>query len=98
MHLERKKKKKNVLQFEDEGGLAGVDEYLALYRTYSESISGLIRQMLHDPLSPEKAKAYLQKLQEVTMQTGEVQVLNFIMEVNFCIIHPFFFQRNLISC
>lgn len=63
---------KSMAKFEDEGGLAGVDEYLALYRTYSETISGLIRQMLHDPLSPEKAKAYLQKLQEVTMQTGTI--------------------------
>ncbi|KAG0722298.1 Serine/threonine-protein kinase SMG1 [Chionoecetes opilio] len=63
---------KTMAKFEVDGGLAGIEDYLSLYRTYSETISGLIRQMLHDPLTAEKAAAYLQKLREVTSQTETI--------------------------
>uniref|UniRef100_A0A0P4WEM1 non-specific serine/threonine protein kinase n=1 Tax=Scylla olivacea TaxID=85551 RepID=A0A0P4WEM1_SCYOL len=63
---------KSMAKFEVEGGLVGIEDYLSLYRTYSETISGLIRQMLHDPLTAEKVAAYLEKLREVTSQTETI--------------------------
>ncbi|CAL4069482.1 unnamed protein product, partial [Meganyctiphanes norvegica] len=60
---------KSMAKFEGEGGLAGIDSYLSLYRSYSESISGIIRQILCDPLTTDKVSVYSQKLQEVAVQT-----------------------------
>lgn len=62
---------KTMAKFE-EGIVSGVEDYLMLYRNYSESISGLIRQMLHDPLTPDKSLLYIQKLQDVAGQTGMI--------------------------
>lgn len=59
-------------QFEVDGGLVGVEDYLSLYRNYSETIYGLIRQINHDPLTPDKVTSYLQKLGDVTTQTGKL--------------------------
>lgn len=63
---------KTMAKFEVEGGIVGIEDYLSLYRTYSETISGLIRQMLHDLLTAEKVTVYLEKLREVTSQTETI--------------------------
>ncbi|KAK7072546.1 Serine/threonine-protein kinase smg1 [Halocaridina rubra] len=63
---------KTMAKFEGEGVVSGIEDYLSVYRSYSESISNLIRQMLHDPLTPDKSIAYVQRLQEVANQTGVI--------------------------
>ena len=59
-----------LFQWEQEkGGLQGVDGYFCLYKRYSEVMSSVVRQLLHESLTPEKIIQIHQKLQQLLLQT-----------------------------
>ena len=60
---------KTMAKFEKEGGMEGIESYVSLYKKYSESMSGLVKQLLYEPLAQERVSMYASRLQCLITET-----------------------------